>query len=86
MLREEDPAVFKYFVLWLYTGHLFKLKPGEKLDLLVIKACILGDRLGAPSFHDCMMTTLLVKYGSQHLLTDADTIRYIYDNSIVDSP
>lgn len=57
MLKEDDPDVFRIFVAWLYAG---KIKLPKVWDGCMEMAWILGDRLGAPAFQDCVMTKFIL--------------------------
>lgn len=85
-LKDADPSAFELFVLWLYKGRLFKLDKFGEVNMVVVKAWVLGDRLGASSFQDCIMKALLAKSRGQGLLVKTETIRYIYDNTTAASP
>lgn len=85
-LKEEDPSAFELFVLWLYKGQILNSKKPEALDVVIVKAWVMGDKLGAPDFQDCTMRALVIAGGSQDLLTDTEAIGYIYNNTAVGSP
>lgn len=81
-LKEDDPSAFNLFVLWLYKGNLFEYSADSTLSKFTVKAWVMGDKLGAPAFQNCMMKELL----GQNLLYDPEVARYIYDNTSEGSP
>jgi len=84
MLKEEDPPAFELFVLWLYKGRLFDEMLNSQLHEHTVQAWILGDKLGAPAFQNCLTQELIDK--GADMLYDPDGVRYIYDNTVRHSP
>lgn len=84
MLKEENPSAFKLFVLWLYKGCLFDEMDASELHDFTVQAWVLGDKLGAPAFQNCLMQELLPNGG--HMFYDAKVVRYIFDNTTKRSP
>lgn len=75
-LKEDDPAVFQVFVVWLYTGEIKQLKTwGDLLQL----AWILGDKLGAPAFQNCAMIKLITPSGA--FPWHPQIVEHVYNNT-----
>lgn len=86
-LRDDDPSAFRLFVLWLYKGQLLESQKANPVDMLIAKAWIMGDKLGAPGCQNYIMKVIATEdCWSQGLLTDTETIIYIYNNTTVGSP
>lgn len=83
-LTEEDPSAFKLFVLWLYKGCLFEYTKASTLNAFTVQAWVMGDKLGAPAFQNCIMEEILAD--GHDLIHDPEVIRYIYDNTAKGSP
>lgn len=66
---------------WLYTG---AIKDWSEMGVNLEKAWILGDKLGAPAFQDCVMISLLD--GSGHLLYHPHIVEHIYSHTPEGSP
>jgi len=84
MLKEEIPSAFKLFVLWLYKGCLFDEMDASELHDFTVQAWVLGDKLGAPAFQNCLIQEL-VSDGADKL-NDPKVVRYIFDNTTKRSP
>lgn len=84
MLKEENPSAFKLFVLWLYKGCLFDEMYASELHEFTVQAWILGDKLGAPAFQNCLIQELLAN--GYEMFYDAKVVRYIFDNTTKRSP
>lgn len=84
MLKKECPSAFKLFVLWLYKGCLFDEMDASELHEFTVQAWILGDKLGAPAFQNCLMQELVTNGGN--MFHDAKLVVHIFDNTTKRSP
>ena len=76
-LPEEDPYIFEWFVVWLYTGY-DPITECEIHDSLV-PLWTLGDRLGCPSMQDDAMCHLIAHH-SEFVIGEVP-LKQIYEGS-----
>ncbi len=82
-LREERSDVFRYFAIWLYCGDFTRI--GEEL-LEPEEAWVLGDKLGAPAFQNCVMGKLQSIYAYGFIPGQVQVIDYVYRSTVAGSP
>ena len=83
-MPDDDPKVFRHWVQWMYVGRIsFKISRVEDINNVLVKAWILGDKLGCPIFQDIVMLELLACH-SPHAgngLIEPSTLRTAYEGS-----
>ena len=82
-MPDDDPNVFRVWVQWLLVGYTnSETIPYEEVNNVLVKAWILGDKLGCHIFQDFIMTGLLVVLGSDYWTEiKPSTFRAAYEGS-----
>lgn len=87
-LPEDSPDAFSLFARWLYVGKIGSVSVALNVDrieqsivilMALVKACVLGDKLGCLIFRDLAMLGLF-QYHSEELIEEEE-IRYVFDHS-----
>lgn len=87
---DDDAEVFSLFQEWLYTHRLdtdvttSKSRSIERYALLV-RAYILGDKLGVTDFKDCVIDVIILNLSYSRLF-DSHLAHFVYENTMEDSP
>ena len=85
VLKDDEPEVFRLFVVWLYSGSVQGM---EFPDIWLEKAWIFGDKIGAPAFQNRAMARLIKGYEDEDGVYPFDyqynarDVDYIYKNTV----
>ncbi|KAF1914382.1 hypothetical protein BDU57DRAFT_558026 [Ampelomyces quisqualis] len=87
-LAADEPANFKTFFHWLYSGKLYyTLTPEGKVPFSDTKICslyVFGDARGIPEFCNAAVDLLFVRFAHEWAYP-ATPLRYVYDNTSANS-
>lgn len=81
-LSEDDPAVFKHFLLWSYTGEI--LSPDAELADIsyrtLVDLHILGEMRGVPTLRNKVIDILIDKQAQKNVIATSQ-VQHVYDNT-----
>ncbi|KAK0515384.1 hypothetical protein JMJ35_002763 [Cladonia borealis] len=83
-MPDDDPNVFRLWVQWLYLGHITcQILGVDDINNVLVKAWILGDKLGCQIFKDVVMMDLLACHSPkvERPLIETSTLRTAYEGS-----
>lgn len=83
-MPDDDPEVFRHWVQWIYIGKIIcTILRVEGINDVLVKAWILGDKLGCPIFQDNVMVELLACHSPkvERPLIETSTLRTAYEGS-----
>lgn len=87
-MPDDDPTVFRLWVQWLYVGQFTcNILHVEDINNILVKAWILGHKLGGLIFQDVVMVELLACHSlireakGDELLIEPSTLRAAYEGS-----
>ena len=77
-MPDDDPDVFKIWIQWLFVAEI-----SCESDFVLVKAWILGDKLGCLEFQNRVMTKLLDSHSPYNManMVKPSTVRVAYERS-----
>ena len=77
-MPDDDPDVFKTWIQWLFVAEI-----SCESDFVLVKAWILGDKLGCLEFQNRVMTNLLDSHSPWNIyhMVKPSTVRVAYEGS-----
>ena len=83
-MPDDDPNVFRRWVQWLFVGRItYEIVRVGDINNVLVKAWILGDKLGCHVFQDVVMMELLACHSPEVAipLIETSTLRAAYEGS-----
>ena len=83
-MPDDDPTVFRRWVQWLFVGEITcEIVRVDDVNNVLVKAWILGDKLGCRVFQDVVMMELLACHSPEVEipLIETSTLRAAYEGS-----
>lgn len=84
-LTEEDPLVFSLFVSWIHTRRFYEstLAPTLLMNFtLLAKLWVFGDAYDVPLLQNTAMDFMVQKCTQERCFFDAESVRYIWFNTV----